>query len=102
MSNATAISGKQWWNMTSVQRADALVEATLENLQHSSAENRGEAAAAAAITQLWQYYNRPHMLDQQCRAAQGTAVAVLIGLGLLCRALVFVLVKWKVARKAQQ
>lgn len=102
MFNATAISGRQWWNMTSVERADALAEAAAANLESSLPESRQEAAAGAAITQLWQYYNRPYLLEGDCRAAQGTAAAVLVGLGLLSRVLVFVLVKWKVARKAQQ
>lgn len=102
MFNATAISGRQWWNMTSVERADALAEAAAANLQSALPESRQEAAAGAAITQLWQYYNRPYLLEGHCRAAQGTAAAVLVGLGLLSRVLVFALVKWKVARKAQQ
>lgn len=86
--------------MTSAERARA--EAAAAKLASSLPESRQEAVAGAAITQLWQYYNRPYLLYSHCREAQGTAAAVLVGLGLFCQVLVFVLVKWKVARKAQQ
>lgn len=88
--------------MTSAQRSTAMARAAAANLRASPAASRPDAAAAAAITQLWQYYNHPHMLNQQCNAARGTAVAVLVALGLACRLSVWVLVRIKVARKAQQ
>jgi hypothetical protein len=100
--NATTSGQQQWWNMTSSQRANALAEAASATLRDSPAESRSEAAAVSAVTRLWQYYNHPDLLNQECRAAQATAVAVLLGLGLLCRVLVFVLVKYKVARKKQE
>lgn len=100
--NATTLSGQQWWDLPSSQRANALADAAAAALRNSPKETRSEAAAAAAITQLWQYYNHPRLLNDECQVAQGTAVAVLVGLGLLCRLLVFGLVKYKVARKAQE
>lgn len=100
--NATTLSGQQWWNLPSSQRADALADAAAATLRDSPNEARSEAAAAAAITRLWQYYNHPRLLNDECQVAQGTAVAVLVGLGLLCRLLVFVIVRYKVARKAQE
>lgn len=88
--------------MTSSQRADALADAAAATLRDSPNAGKSDAAAAAAITQLWQYYNHPRLLNDECQVSQGTAVAVLVGFGLLCRLLVFALVKYKVARKAQE
>jgi hypothetical protein len=100
--NATAIRGQQWWNMTSADRATALTDAAMLSWRESPPESRGHAAAAAAISRLWQYYNHPQQLNQNCQEMEGTAMAALIGLGLLCRLVVWGLVKLKVNRKAQQ
>lgn len=100
--NSTAVGNQQLWNMTSAQRSTAMAQAAAANLRDSPAASKPDAAAAAAITQLWQYFNHPHLLNQQCNAARGTAVAVLVALGVVCRLSVWVLVKVKVARKAQQ
>lgn len=100
--NNTAADGQQWWNMTSAERSTAMARAAAVNLRNSPPANRPNAAAAAAITQLWEYYNHPHLLNRHCNQAHGTAVAVLVALGLACRLSVWVLVRIKVARKAQQ
>lgn len=88
--------------MTSADRATALTDAAMLTWRQSPPESRGQAAAAAAISRLWQYYNHPQQLDKNCQEMEGSAMAALIGLGLLCRLVVWVLVRFKVHRKAQQ
>jgi hypothetical protein len=67
-----------------------------------SSAQQSAAAAVAALTQLWQFQSRPDLLQQDCGPQKVTAFAVLFGLGLACRLLVLLLVRWKVARKAQE
>jgi hypothetical protein len=88
--------------MTSAQRALALADAAAVTLRDSPAESRADIAAATAITQLWRYYHHPHLLNHECRQAQGIAVAALLVMGMVCRLLVWVVVKVKVARKSQE
>jgi hypothetical protein len=68
----------------------------------TNSEGLPDAAAAAAMTQLWQYYNHPEYLYADCRPQQVRAYGVLAGLGLLCRLLLWLLVYVKVRRKASE
>jgi hypothetical protein len=88
--------------MTSAQRSLALADAAAATLRDSPASSRADIAAATAITQLWRYYHHPHLLNNDCKQAQGAAVGALLLMGVLCRLLVWVVVKFKVARKAQE
>ncbi|WIA22163.1 hypothetical protein OEZ85_004499 [Tetradesmus obliquus] len=102
-SNATA--GQDWWRMSSVQRADAMAAAAADAYAAARASNSDglpDAAAAAAMTQLWQYYNHPEYLHANCRPQQILAFALLGGLGLMCRLLLWLLVWFKVRRKASE
>lgn len=86
--------------MTNSQRADALVDAGHHNFRHNS--NSSDAAGFAALTQLWQFYTQPELLERDCQRQQAKALIVPMVLGSLCRIMLFVLVRWKVARKAQE
>jgi hypothetical protein len=93
--------------MRSAQRADAMAAAAAASYSSSTASGsspsqQSAAAAVAALTQLWQFQSRPELLQQECVPQKVTAFAVLFGLGLGCRLLVLLLVRWKVARKAQE
>jgi hypothetical protein len=102
-SNATA--GQDWWRMSSVQRADAMAAAAAGAYAAARASNSADlpdAAAAAAMTQLWQYYNHPEYLHADCRPQQILAFVLLGGLGLACRLLLWLLVWLKVGRKASE
>lgn len=76
--------------------------ASKDMLANSAPEDRSAAAGVVAITQLWQYYHRPQLLNWECRQQQRLAISVLTALGTAARLAVWVLVKWKVARKAQE
>lgn len=88
--------------MTSAQRSLALADAAEATLRGSPADSRADIAAATAITQLWRYYHHPHLLNDECKQAQGIAALALLVMGVVCRLLVWVVVKIKVARKAQE
>ncbi|WIA38572.1 hypothetical protein OEZ86_001885 [Tetradesmus obliquus] len=96
-----------WAAMRSAQRADAMAAAAAAAYRNSTAAGsssaeQSAAAAVAALTQLWQFQSRPQLLAQECGPQKWTAFAVLFGLGLVCRLLVLLLVRWKVSRKAQE
>jgi hypothetical protein len=95
-----------WASMRSAQRAGAMADAAAAAYRNSTAASssgqQSASAAVAALTQLWQFQSRPDLLEQDCGPQKVTAFAVLFGLGLACRLLVLLLVRWKVARKAQE
>jgi hypothetical protein len=96
-----------WASMRSAQRASAMAEAAAAAYRNSTAAGgssaqQSAAAAIAALTQLWQFQSRPDLLEQDCGPQKVTAFAVLFGLGLGCRLLVLLLVRWKVTRKVQE
>jgi hypothetical protein len=102
---ANATTGQDWWQMNSIQRADAMAAAATEAYNTARASNSADlpdAAAAAAMTQLWQYYNHPEYLYADCRPKQIKAYAVLAGLAILCRLALWLLVYVKVRRKASE
>lgn len=88
--------------MTSSQRANALVDVTAQALRDSPPGAKADAAAAAAVTELWQYYHKPSLLNDECGYARVNAIVVMAGLGVASRLAVWALVRWKVDRKAQQ
>lgn len=93
-----------WLTMHSKERADDMAEQAREGYQNATAAGTesSTAAAAAALTQLWQYHSRPEILTDECSRRRTVAYSVLFGLGLVCRVLVLLLVRSKVARKAQE
>ncbi|KAF8061902.1 ABCG21 [Scenedesmus sp. PABB004] len=104
--NATsaAADAQRWLGMGgSAARADVLADAAAA--AHAGAADddaRAVTAAAAALTQLWRFQSHPEALTQECGGARAAALGVLFALGLGCRLAVVLLVKWKVARKAQE
>jgi Flp pilus assembly protein TadG len=94
------LANQTWWNMSSSARAGALAAAAQSNMQEQRDSTR--AAGIAAISQLWQYYNNPALLDDQCQHQQTKAFVCLTVLGVGCRLLVWLLVKYKVMRKAHE
>jgi hypothetical protein len=106
-SSAEDSNALDWASMRSAQRADAMAATAAAAYRNSTAagsssSQQSAAAAVAALTQLWQSQSRPELLAQDCGPQKVTAFAVLFGLGLVCRLLVLLLVRWKVARKAQE
>eukprot|EP00775_Hariotina_reticulata_P007451 gene7451-7661_t len=93
---------RSWWGLNSAQRSDALVASAAAAAGNATAQNAGQANAALALTQLWQFYHRPEMLRDHCHSKSVDAALVLMGLSLGCRLLVFLLVKWKVRNKAYE
>jgi ABC-type phosphate/phosphonate transport system ATPase subunit len=100
--NLDTAVGRNLWNLTSAERADALASAAADNLHKTAPGSQQSAAAAAALTQLWQYYNDPGLLTQQCSKEAYKAYFVLFGLGFICRILVWIVVKSKAHHKSQE
>ncbi|KAF8058431.1 ABCG25 [Scenedesmus sp. PABB004] len=92
----------QWWRLSSADRSTAMAAAARRAHASAKGEARTTAAAAAAMTQLWDYYNHPANLANDCRSAELLAYGVLVALGLGCRVGVWCLVKWKVVHKSNQ
>jgi hypothetical protein len=70
--------------------------------QANTTKAKSSAATIAALSQLWQFYSRPELLEEGCRQNQIIALMVLLGLGAAARLLVYFLVKIKVMRKASE
>lgn len=88
---------------STAQRTDAMVQSTAAQYHHATtAAEQSNAATIAALSQLWQYYSRPELLQRGCDHSRVLALAVLFALGAGTRLLVYVLVKVKVMRKASQ
>jgi hypothetical protein len=67
-----------------------------------SAHDKSSAATVAALSQLWQFYSSPRLLEMGCRQSMEVAMTALGVLGVVTRLMVYVLVKWKVMRKASE
>lgn len=79
-----------------------MAEVAAENLRNATPATRHSAAAAATVTQLWQYYNHPDLLTRDCHHQRIRAYTVMVGMGLVCRLLLWVVVKMKTHQKAQE
>ena len=83
------------WNMSSQQR---MRWASDKLLAEARAQQDPKAAAAA---QLWMFYSEPSAVDDLCKPHLYKDVAMLLVLGLVCRVLLGVVVKIKVAWRLQ-
>jgi hypothetical protein len=88
---------------STVQRTDAMAAAAAAAYDNAdSASDKARAATVAALSQLWRFYSRPELLQKGCQQSMELAMSVLAGLGFVTRLMVYVLVKWKVMRKASE
>lgn len=89
-------------SLSTVERADALAEKAYQSYLNTTGPGRQTTAAAATVTKLWQYYIHPEYLDAQCEPNCLMAYVVLFGLGLVCRMMLWVIVKVKVHKKSYE
>jgi hypothetical protein len=93
---------QNWLKLNTTQRADAMATLAQQAMRNATDPPvMRDAAAATAMTQLWRYYHHPNDLAADCRRADLTAYLMLVGLGFAARVAVYLLVRWKVSRKAQ-
>jgi hypothetical protein len=84
-----------FWNLSSQQR----MRWASEKLLAEARAHQDQKAAAAA--QLWLFYSEPSAVDDLCKPHLYKDILALLALGLLCRLLLGVFIKLKVARRLQ-